>query len=61
VIAYYQRIQAELQELNAGVQSIEALEQAEKHVHILTETCSQLTQLRQVAAAAWKLTGELKL
>lgn len=63
VIAYYQRIQAELQELNAGVQSIEALEQQEKkYQHILTETCSQLTQLRQVAAAALetRLVAELK-
>lgn len=63
VIAYYQRIQAELQELNAGVQSIEALEQQEKkYQDILTEACSQLTQLRQVAAAALetRLVAELK-
>ncbi len=63
VIAYYQHIQAELQELNAGEQSIEALEQQEKkYQDILTEACSQLTQLRQVAAAALEtgLVAELK-
>ena len=61
--AYYQHIQAELQELNAGEQSIEALEKQEKKSQdILTEACSQLTQLRQVAAAALetRLVAELK-
>jgi len=51
-IAYYQKIQAELAELNDSEQSIEALEQQErKYLDRLLQECAQLTQLRQQAAA----------
>ena len=62
-IAYYQRIEAELEEINAGEQSIEVLEQHEKTCQDrLTEACTQLTQLRQIAAAQLEaeLIAELK-
>ena len=50
-IAYYQRIQAELAELNDSEQSIETLEQQEQAcLHKLTQACQQLTQLRRQAA-----------
>ncbi|MFB2773392.1 DNA repair protein RecN [Pelatocladus sp. BLCC-F211] len=62
-IAYYQRIQAELAELNDSEQSIESLEiqQAECFAK-LTQACQQLTQLRRTAAAKLeaKLIKELK-
>jgi len=63
VIAYYQRIQAELEELNASEQSIEALEQHEqKCLNRLIQACTQLTQLRQQSAAQLeaRLVAELK-
>ncbi len=62
-IEYYQRIAAELEELNAGEQSLEALEQHEKMCQDkLTQACSQLTQLRKTSAAQLeaRLIGELK-
>jgi DNA repair protein RecN (Recombination protein N) len=62
-IAYYQRIQAELTELNASEQSIEALEQQEQQcLNKLLQVCTQLTLLRQQAAAklAAQLIAELK-
>ncbi|NDJ20091.1 DNA repair protein RecN [Nostoc sp. B(2019)] len=62
-IAYYQRIQAELAELNDSEQSIESLEQQEKACfEKLTQTSDQLTQLRRQAAAnlELRLLSELK-
>lgn len=62
-IAYYQRIQAELNELNASEQSIEALEQQERQcLNKLLQVCEELTLLRQQAAAklAAQLIAELK-
>ncbi len=62
-IAYYQRIQAELTELNASEQSIEALEQQEQQcLNKLLQVCERLTLLRQQAAAklAAQLIAELK-
>ncbi len=62
-IAYYQRIQAELNELNASEQSIEALEQQEQQcLNKLLQVCERLTLLRQEAAAklAAQLIAELK-
>ena len=62
-IAYYQRIQAELNELNASEQSIEALEQQEQQcLNKLLQVCTQLTLLRQETAAklAAQLIAELK-
>ncbi|HEY9781219.1 MAG TPA: DNA repair protein RecN [Leptolyngbyaceae cyanobacterium] len=62
-IAYYQRIQAELNELNASEQSIEALEQQEQQgLNKLLQVCEKLTLLRQEAAAklAAQLIAELK-
>ena len=62
-IAYYQKIQASLAELNTNEQSIEALEQQEqKFQDKLTVICTHLTQLRQVSAAALEaqLVAELK-
>ncbi|OWY67177.1 DNA repair protein RecN [cyanobacterium TDX16] len=51
-IAYYQKIQTELAELNDSEQSIEALEQQErKYLDRLLQECDRLTQLRQQAAA----------
>lgn len=51
-IAYSQRIQAELEQLQDNGQSIEALEQIyqERHAH-LVQVCQQLTHLRRIAAA----------
>jgi DNA repair protein RecN (Recombination protein N) len=62
-IAYYQRIQSELAELNDSEQSIESLEQQEKIcLEKLTQVCGQLTDLRRTAAAALesRLLKELK-
>ncbi|MEH2081060.1 MAG: DNA repair protein RecN [Nostoc sp.] len=63
VIAYYQRIQAELAQLNDNEQSIESLEQQEKACfEKLTQASNQLTQLRSKAAANLesRLIAELK-
>jgi DNA repair protein RecN (Recombination protein N) len=63
VLAYYQRIQVELAELNSGEQSIEALEQQEqKCKERLTKACAQLTEARQKSAAQLeaRLVAELK-
>lgn len=50
-IAYYNRIEAELAELASGEDSLEKLEQAEERANIeLKKTCTQLTDLRRVAA-----------
>ncbi|PLZ44588.1 DNA repair protein RecN, partial [Fischerella thermalis WC542] len=62
-IAYYQRIQAELAELNESEQSIESLEiQQAECLAKLTQACQKLTQLRRTAAAKLeaKLIRELK-
>ncbi len=62
-IAYYQRIQAELAELNDSEQSIESLEiQQAECLAKLTQVCQKLTQLRCTAAAKLeaKLIKELK-
>jgi DNA repair protein RecN (Recombination protein N) len=62
-IAYYQRIQSELAELNDSEQSIESLEQQEKVcLEKLTQVSGQLTELRRTAAAALesRLLNELK-
>ena len=62
-IVYYQHIQAELEELNAGEQSIEALEQHEKTCQDkLNQACTVLTHLRQSVAAQLeaRLVAELK-
>jgi DNA repair protein RecN (Recombination protein N) len=62
-IAYYQRIQSELAELNDSEQSIETLEQQEKVcLEKLTQVSGQLTDLRRTAAAALesRLLNELK-
>ncbi|NEU79606.1 DNA repair protein RecN [Nostoc sp. UIC 10630] len=62
-IAYYQRIQAELAQLNDSEQSIESLEQQEKACfEKLTQASNQLTQLRSKAAANLesRLVAELK-
>lgn len=62
-IAYYQRIQGELSQLNDGEQSIENLEQQEKTCfEKLTQASNQLTQLRSKAAANLesRLIAELK-
>ncbi|MEH1927256.1 DNA repair protein RecN [Nostoc sp.] len=51
-IAYYERIQGELAQLNDGEQSIENLEQQEKACfEKLTQATNQLTELRSKAAA----------
>jgi DNA repair protein RecN (Recombination protein N) len=63
VIDYYQRIQAELAELNDSEQSIESLETQEAEcLAKLTQACHQLSQLRRTAAAKLeaKLIRELK-
>ncbi|RCJ19953.1 DNA repair protein RecN [Nostoc sp. ATCC 43529] len=62
-IAYYQRIQSELAQLNDSEQSIESLEQQEKACfEKLTQLSNQLTQLRSKAAANLesRLISELK-
>jgi DNA repair protein RecN (Recombination protein N) len=62
-IAYYQRIQGELAQLNDSEQSIESLEQQEKACfEKLMKTSNQLTQLRSKAAANLesRLIAELK-
>ncbi|MEA5567406.1 DNA repair protein RecN [Anabaena sp. UHCC 0399] len=51
-IAYYQRINGELAELNDSEQSIESLEQQEQASwEKLTQACEKLTKLRQKTAA----------
>lgn len=63
VIAYYDRVQAELAEIDGGEQSIEALEQREKACYTkLMQTVDRLTKLRQTTAARMeeKLLIELK-
>ncbi|WP_066424286.1 DNA repair protein RecN [Anabaena sp. 4-3] len=62
-IAYYERIQAELAELNDSEQTIETLEQQEQIcLAQLTQACAKLTQLRQKTAAHLesRLIAELK-
>ncbi|WP_427161420.1 DNA repair protein RecN [Aliinostoc sp. HNIBRCY26] len=62
-IAYYQKIQAELAELNDGEQSIESLEQQTAAcLEKLTQACEKLTQLRQKTAATLesRMIAELK-
>ncbi|WGV24125.1 DNA repair protein RecN [Halotia branconii] len=62
-IAYYQRIQAELAQLNDSEQSIESLEQQEQAcLAKLTQACQKLTQLRRQAAnnLESRLISELK-
>lgn len=62
-IAYYQRIQGELAQLNDSEQSIESLEQQENACfEKLTQVSNQLTQLRSKAAANLesRLISELK-
>lgn len=62
-IAYYQRIQTELAELNDSEQSIENLEQQEQaYLTKLTQACQKLTQLRRQAAVNLesRLLSELK-
>ncbi|OUL18487.1 DNA repair protein RecN [Nostoc sp. RF31YmG] len=62
-IAYYQKIQGELAELNDSEQSIESLEQHEQaSLAKLTQVCHKLTQLRCTAAndLESRLIAELK-
>ncbi|MDZ8054005.1 MAG: DNA repair protein RecN [Aulosira sp. ZfuVER01] len=62
-IAYYQKIQGELAELNDSEQSIESLEQQEQaSLAKLTQACNKLTQLRRTAAndLESRLIAELK-
>ncbi|MEA5517073.1 DNA repair protein RecN [Nodularia sp. UHCC 0506] len=62
-IAYYQRIQGELAELNDSEHSIESLEQQETACYAqLTQACAKLTKLRRQTAAHLEsqLLGELK-
>jgi DNA repair protein RecN (Recombination protein N) len=62
-IAYYQKIQGELAEINNSEQSLESLEQQEQACfHELTQASIQLTQLRRQAAANLesRLVSELK-
>ncbi|CEJ44894.1 DNA repair protein RecN [Umezakia ovalisporum] len=62
-IAYYQRIQKELAELNDNEQSIESLEQQETaRLAQLTQACAELTKLRRQTAANLesRLLAELK-
>lgn len=62
-IAYYQRIQGELADLNDSEQSIENLEQQEATCAAqLTQSCAKLTKLRRQTAAHLEsqLLGELK-
>ncbi|MBD2195214.1 MULTISPECIES: DNA repair protein RecN [Calothrix] len=62
-IAYYQKIQGELAELNDSEQSIESLEQQEQATLAkLTQACHKLTQLRRTAANSLesRLIAELK-
>ncbi|MBS3030150.1 MAG: DNA repair protein RecN [Dolichospermum sp. DET50] len=62
-IAYYEKIQSELAQLNNSEQSIETLEQQEKlYLQELQQVSYQLTQLRQQSAANLesRLLAELK-
>ena len=63
VIAYYDRIQTELAEIDGGEQSIEAMEQKEQLCYAkLMQTVDKLTKLRQTTAVRMeeKLLIELK-
>jgi DNA repair protein RecN (Recombination protein N) len=63
VIAYYDRVQAELAEIDGGEQSIEALEQKEQACYTkLMQTVDKLTALRQATALRMeeRLLTELK-
>ena len=63
VLAYYDRIQTELAEIDGGEQSIEAMEQKEQLCYAkLMQTVDKLTKLRQTTAARMeeKLLIELK-
>ncbi|KJH72782.1 DNA repair protein RecN [Aliterella atlantica] len=62
-IAYYDRVQAELAELDGGEQSVEALEQQERVCeNKLMQAAARLTKLRQATAALMeaRLIAELK-
>lgn len=62
-IALQQRLQAELEELTGGGQSLEVLEQAyQASQEALTRACAKLSQLRQATAKALeeRLVAELK-
>ncbi|MCM0591426.1 MAG: DNA repair protein RecN [Gloeotrichia echinulata IR180] len=62
-LAYFQRIQGELAQLNDTEQSIESLEQQEQaYFAKLTQACHQLTQLRRTVATDLeaRLISELK-
>ncbi|MEA5503735.1 DNA repair protein RecN [Halotia wernerae UHCC 0503] len=62
-IAYYERIQGELAQLNDSEQSIESLEQQEQAcLSKLTQACQKLTQLRRQSAnnLESRLVSELK-
>lgn len=62
-IAYYERIQTELEDLTKGGESLEILEKAERETQArLEEACAQLTKLRIAAARQLedRLIGELK-
>ncbi|MUL39365.1 DNA repair protein RecN [Gloeocapsopsis dulcis] len=62
-IAYYQKVAAELAELNSNEYSVEALEQQEqKYLKKLNQACHKLTDLRQSAAGQLeaRLIAELK-
>ena len=62
-IGLYERLQAEMEELTGGGQSLEALEQAAaEHRMILTQECAALTDLRQQSGKALeeRLIAELK-
>ncbi len=63
VLAYYDRVQGELAELDDGEQSMEAMEQREQVCHTkLMQTVVKLTKLRQTTASRMeeKLLTELK-
>ena len=63
MLAYYERIQTELAEIDGGEQSIEAMEQKEQLCYTkLMQTVDKLTKLRQTTAARMeeKLLIELK-
>jgi DNA repair protein RecN (Recombination protein N) len=63
VLAYYDRVQTELAEIDGGEQSVEAMEQREQLCYAkLMQTVDKLTKLRQATAARMesKLLTELK-
>lgn len=62
-IACYQRVQADLEALTGGGQSLEDLERIhQERLAVLTDACTQLTHLREAAAQALEaqLIAELK-